>query len=199
MKRTKLWDYAMVIGGALIAILILRSEFIESYKIISESMIPTLLVGDNLLANKFVYGLNLPFFNRKIFILTSPHRRDIIVFRSPEDPRKDLIKRVIAVEGDSIEERNKEIFVNGKPADEPYVLHTDSFLEDPRDDFGPYVVPRGKLFAMGDNRDVSYDSRYFGFVDVKDVEGKASLLYWSWDSEKHLPRFARIGLFLGNK
>jgi len=189
----------MVMGGALIATLILRSEFVEGYKIPSESMIPTLLVGDNLLANKFVYGLNLPFFDRKILILTSPHRGDIIVFRSPEDPRKDLIKRVIAVEGDLIEGRNKQIFVNGKPADEPYVQHTDSLLEDPRDDFGPYVVPRGKLFAMGDNRDESNDSRFFGFVDVKDVEGKAFLLYWSWDSKKHLPRFGRIGHFLGNK
>jgi signal peptidase I len=144
MKRTKLWDYAMVMGGVLIATLILRSEFVCACKIPSESMIPTFLVGDNLLANKFVYGLNLPFFNRKIPILTSPHRGDIIVFRSPEDPRKDLIKRVIAVEGDLIEERNKQVFGNGKPADEPYVQHTDSLLEDPRDDFGPYVVPRGK-------------------------------------------------------
>ena len=194
-----MWDYAMVMGGAFIATLILRSAFVEAYKIPSESMIPTLLVGDNVLANKFVYGLNIPFFNRKILILSSLHKGDIIVFRSPEDPHKDLIKRVIAVEGDSIEERNKQIFVNGKPADEPYVQHTDSFLEDPRDDFGPYVVPRGKLFTMGDNRDESNDSRFFGFVDVKDIEGKAFLLYWSWDSEKHLPRFGRIGHFLVNK
>ncbi len=189
----------MVMGGALIATVILRSEFVEAYKIPSESMAPTLLVGDSLLANKFLYGLTLPFSNRKIFILASLHRGDIIVFRSPEDPRKDLIKRVIAVEGDSIEERNKQIFVNGKAADEPYVQHTDNLLEDPRDNFGPYVVPRGKLFAMGDNRDESNDSRFFGLVDVKDVEGKAFLLYWSWDSKEHLPRFGRIGHFLGKK
>jgi len=199
MKCTTMCDYAMVMGGAFIATLILRFAFVEGYKIPSESMIPTLLVGDNVLANKFVYGLNIPFFNRKILILSSPHKGDIIVFRSPEDPHKDLIKRVIAVEGDSIEERNKQIFVDGKPTDEPYVQHTDSFLEDPRDDFSPYVIPRGKLFTMGDNRDESNDSRFFGFVDVKDVEGKAFLLYWSWDSEKHLPRFGRIGHFLANK
>jgi len=189
----------MVIGGVLIATLILRFEFIESYKISSESMIPTLLVGDNVFANKSIYGLTLPFFNRKILTLASPYRSDIIVFRSPEDPRKETIKRVIAVEGDFIEARNKQIFVNGKPADEPYIQHTDRFLQNPRDNFGPYVVPKGKLFAVGDNRDVSYDSRNFGFVDVKDVEGKASFLYWSWDSEKHLPRFGRIGRFVGNK
>jgi signal peptidase I len=199
MKGFKLWDYAMVMGGALVAALIVRSEFVEAYKIPSDSMAPTLLAGDNLLANKLLYGLTLPFSNRKIFVLASPRRGDIIVFRSPEDPHMDLIKRVIAVEGDVIEERNKKIFVNGKPADEPYVQRPDDLLEDPRDDFGPYVVPKGKLFAMGDNRDESYDSRFFGFVDVKDVTGKVFFLYWSWDSKEHFPRFGRIGHLLGNR
>ena len=194
MKCTTMWDYAMVMGGAFIATLILRFEFVEAYKIPSESMIPTLLVGDDLLANKFVYGINIPFFNRKILILTSPQKGDIIVFRSPEDPRKELIKRVVAVEGDLIEERNKQIFINGRASNEAYVQHTDNFLEDPRDDFGPYVVPKDKLFVMGDNRDESYDSRFYGFVDLKDVEGKAFVVYWSWDNETTLPRFNRIGL-----
>jgi signal peptidase I len=194
MKRTTVWDYAMVMGSAFIATLILRSAFVEAYKIPSESMIPTLLVGDNLLANKFVYGIKIPFFDRKILILTSPHKGDIIVFRSPEDPHKELIKRVVAVEGDLIEERNKQIFINGRASNEPYVQHTDNFLEDPRDDFGPHVVPKDKLFVMGDNRDESYDSRFYGFVDLKDVEGKAFVVYWSWDNETTLPRFKRIGL-----
>ena len=189
-----MWDYAMVMGSAFIATLILKFAFVEAYKIPSESMIPTLLVGDDLLANKFVYGIKIPFFNRKILILTSPHKGDIIVFRSPEDPRKELIKRVVAVEGDLIEERNKQIFINGRASNEPYVQHTDNFLEDPRDDFGPYVVPKDKLFVMGDNRDESYDSRFYGFVDLKDVEGKAFVVYWSWDNETTLPRFNRIGL-----
>ncbi len=192
-SRTRLWTYAMVMCGILTATLILRSQFVEVYRIPSESMIPTLLAGDSLLANKFVYGLTLPILDRKIFVLKSPRRGDIIVFRSPEDPRRELVKRVIAVEGDFIEEKNKRIFLNGKPVDEPYVQHTDRFLQLPRDEFGPTVVPKGKLFVMGDNRDISYDSRNFGFVDVKDVEGKVSLLYWSWDSEKHFPRFGRIG------
>ncbi len=197
LSRTRLWVYAMVMCGILTATLILRSQFVEVYRVPSESMIPTLLAGDSLLANKFVYGLTLPLFDRKIFVLKSPHRGDIIVFRSPEDPRRELVKRVIAVEGDFIEEKNKQIFLNGKPLDEPYVQHTDRFLQVPRDEFGPYVVPKGKLFVMGDNRDISYDSRNFGFVDVKDVEGKVSLLYWSWDSEKHIPRFNRIGRLPG--
>jgi signal peptidase I len=189
-----MWNYAMVMGSVFIATLILRSAFVEAYKIPSESMIPTLLVGDDLLANKFVYGIKIPFFNRKILILTSPHKGDIIVFRSPEDPRKELIKRVVAVEGDLIEERNKRIFINGRASNEPYIQHTDDFLEDPRDNFGPYVVPKDKLFVMGDNRDESYDSRFYGFVDLKDVEGKAFVVYWSWDNETTFPRFKRIGL-----
>ena len=194
MKRTSMWDYAMVIGSAFIATLMLKFAFVEAYKVPSESMIPTLLVGDDLLANKLVYGIKIPFFNRKILILTSPHKGDIIVFRSPEDPRKELIKRVVAVEGDLIEGRNKQIFINGMASNEPYVQHTDNFLEDPRDDFGPYVIPKDKLFVMGDNRDESYDSRFYGFVDLKDVEGKAFVVYWSWDNETTLPRFNRIGL-----
>jgi signal peptidase I len=156
-------------------------------------MIPTLLIGDHLLANKFIYGPKIPFIGKRLFVLTKPQKGDIIIFPSPEDPDKDLIKRAVAVERDVIEERDKQIFINGKPIDEPYTQHTDNFLSDRRDNFAPYLVPRNKIFVMGDNRDQSYDSRFWGCVDAKDIKGKAFILYWSWDSAKHLPRFNRIG------
>jgi signal peptidase I len=193
MRQKRIWEYIRVIGTSFILFLIIRISIVQAYKIPSGSMIPTLLIGDHLLANKFIYGPQIPFINKRLFYLAKPHKGDIIIFPSPEDPGKDLIKRVVAVEGDLIEERDKQIFINGKPMDEPYAQHTDNSLLDPRDNFRPYLVPMGKLFVMGDNRDQSYDSRFWGCVDTKDIKGKASILYWSWDSERHLPRFNRIG------
>jgi signal peptidase I len=193
MRQKRIWEYIRVIGTSFILFLIIRTSIVQAYKIPSGSMIPTLLIGDHLLANKFIYGPQIPFINKRLFYLAKPRRGDIVIFPSPEDPGKDLIKRVVAVEGDMIEERDKQIFINGKPMDELYAQHTDNSLLDPRDNFRPYLVPMGKLFVMGDNRDQSYDSRFWGCVDTRDIKGKAFILYWSWDSERHLPRFNRIG------
>jgi signal peptidase I len=160
-------------------------------------MITTLLIGDHILVNKFIYGTKIPFSDKRVLVLRSPEKGDIIVFKYPADPSRDFIKRVMAVEGDTIESRDKKIYVNGKPLDEPYVQHTDSSVRprgvEARDTFGPYVVPEGKYFMMGDNRDQSYDSRYWGFVDRKEIKGEAMIIYWSWDSKNHWPRFGRIG------
>lgn len=196
-KQGKLWEYTKAIVTALILALIIRTYVIQAFKIPSGSMLQTLLVGDHILVNKFIYGVKLPFSDKRILVFTKPKRGDIIVFKYPEDPSRDFIKRVIGVEGDIIEERNKIVYVNGKPLNEPYVQHTDNSMRiggiEPRDNFGPYLVPKNKLFVMGDNRDQSYDSRYWGYVDMKDVKGKAFIIYWSWDNIKKMPRFGRIG------
>jgi signal peptidase I len=192
MKRDKIWEYTKAIGMAIVLSLIIRTSIVQAYRIPSGSMIPTLLVGDHLLANKFIYGIKIPFLDKKFLTIEKPQKGDIIIFPSPEDPGKDLIKRVVAVEGDLIEERDKQIFVNGKLSNESYVQHTDNFLSDRRDNFGPRLVPKGKVFVMGDNRDESYDSRYWGYVDIKNVKGKALIVYWSWDRERKLPRFDRL-------
>lgn len=197
MKQNKVWEYTKAIGTALILALIIRAYIVQAFKIPSGSMIPTLLIGDHILVNKFVYGTKLPFSDKRILSVKSPERGDIVVFKYPEDQSKDFIKRVVGVEGDMVEEKNKVIFVNGKRVSEPFIQHTDSSVRtgsvEPRDNFGPYLVPKGKLFVMGDNRDQSYDSRYWGYVDMKDLRGKAFIIYWSWDSMKKFPRFARIG------
>lgn len=195
-QQSKAWEYIKAVGTALIFALIIRTYIVQAFKIPSGSMIPTLLIGDHILVNKFIYGTSLPFSDKKVLVFTEPKRGDVIVFKYPEDLSKDFIKRVIGVGGDVIQEKNQVMFVNGKPLREDYTQHTDGNSLDgaePRDNFGPYLVPNGKLFVMGDNRDQSYDSRYWGYVDLKLVKGKAMIIYWSWDSIKNFPRFERIG------
>lgn len=195
-KKRLLWEYVEAIVTALILALLIRSFIVQAFKIPSGSMIPTLLIGDHILVNKFLYGTTIPFTDKKVLIIRNPAKGDIVVFRYPQNPEKDFIKRVIATEGDVIEERSKVVYVNGKALSEPYMQHVDKNVSfsrmDPRDNFGPIQVPKSKLFVMGDNRDQSYDSRYWGFVDLRDVRGKALIIYWSWDPANWL-RFNRIG------
>jgi len=196
-KKKIIWEYAKAIITALILAMLIRTFIIQAFKIPSGSMIPTLLVGDHILVNKFLYGTKIPFKDKRVLMFKKPERGDIIVFQYPENPDKDFIKRVVAIEGDVIESKNKMVHVNGNKVTEPYAQHTDSSMRpmgiEPRDNFGPVIVPKNKYFVMGDNRDQSYDSRYWGYVDIKDVKGKALILYWSWDSEKSWARFGRIG------
>lgn len=197
-KKAILWEYTKAIVTALVLALFIRAYFIQAFKIPSGSMIPTLLIGDHILVNKFIYGTVIPFSDKRILIVRKPERGDIMVFKYPEDPSRDFIKRLIAVGGDVIESKNKTIFVNGKPLNEPYTQHTDASVlpgsvGQPRDNFGPFIVPKGKYFMMGDNRDQSYDSRYWGYVDMSQIKGEALIIYWSWDSNNNWPRFGRIG------
>jgi len=196
-KKELVWEYAKAVVTALLLALFIRAYFIQAFKIPSGSMIPTLLIGDHILVNKFIYGTTIPFSDKRILVFRKPEKGDIIVFKYPEDRSRDFIKRVMAMEGDVIESKNKTIYVNGKAVDEPYAQHTDTSLRpggiEPRDNFGPYIVPKGKYFMMGDNRDQSYDSRYWGYVDLTDIRGEALILYWSWDNKNHWPRFERIG------
>lgn len=144
---------------------------IKAYSIPSGAMIPTLMVGDRIIVNLENYRTN------------QVKRGDIIIFKYPENPERDFIKRVIAIEGDVIEGKDKIIYLNGKEIKEPYISHSDVNIridrDNPRDNFGPLSIPKSKIFVMGDNRDNSYDSRYWGFVDVKDIKGKTLYIYWS--------------------
>ncbi|MDQ7787701.1 MAG: signal peptidase I [Thermodesulfovibrionales bacterium] len=195
-KKKLLWEYVEAIATALILALIIRAYIVQAFKIPSGSMIPTLLIGDHILVNKFLYGTKIPFTDTKILEFRKPEKGDIIVFKYPENPEKDFIKRVVATAGDIVEERNKIVYVNGNPRTEPYVQHSDMNIRarsmDPRDNFGPITIPPNKVFVMGDNRDQSYDSRYWGFVDRKSIRGKALLIYWSWNPDNWV-RFNRIG------
>ena len=229
VRKSKLREYVEAVIIAVFLALLIRAFIVQAFKIPSGSMIPTLLVGDHILVNKFTYGIKVPFIDSRMLIFNQPKRGDVIVFSFPKnreqeectsitrnisarfgnawssgnpfylfrDDCKDFIKRVIGVGGDRIEVRNKRVYVNSIPLDEPFAIHNDLNIEGPpRDNFGPFTVPRGSFFVMGDNRDQSYDSRFWGVVDMDEIRGKAFIFYWSWDSDGSLlnqVRWSRIG------
>src|SRR2546425_3433327 len=173
-------EYAEAIIMALVLALFIRTFIVQAFKIPSGSMIPTLQIGDHILVNKFVYGVRIPYFGKLIVPVEKPRRGDVVVFIYPQDEDKDFIKRVVGVEGDSVEVRDKRLFVNGEPVSDPYAHFAegeDGRTVAPRDNFGPFKVPAGYIFVMGDNRDHSYDSRFWGPVALDKVKGKAFLIY----------------------
>jgi len=186
-KKSALRENIEAIAIAVVLALFIRTFIVQAFKIPSPSMVETLLIGDHILVNKFIYGVKVPFLDKTIIPLKEPKRGDIVVFKFPGDPSIDYIKRTIGIAGDIIEIRNKRIFVNNEPDDGGYAIFQDprvlSGNIQPRDNFGPVTVPEDSLFVMGDNRDHSYDSRFWGFVDLKAVKGKAFLIYWSWNKE----------------
>lgn len=211
-KKSVVREYLEAFGIAIILALIIRTFFIQAYKIPSGSMEPTLLIGDHILVNKLDFGLRMPdsLFGAKplsgiipygqyVFRLEPIHRGDVVVFVFPPDPTKDFIKRVIGVGGDTVEVRGKSVYLNGRQMDDPHAHYEPSesgVTITPRDHYGPVVVPKGDVFVMGDNRDRSYDSRFWGFVPDNNVEGRAMVIYWSWDSDDnsflHI-RWSRFG------
>jgi signal peptidase I len=198
--KSNVKEYIESIIIAILIALFIRTFIICAYKIPSRSMVQTLLVGDHILVNKFLYGVKIPLLRKTIIPVTNPQRGDIVVFIFPNDRSKDFIKRVIGVGGDTIEIKNKKIFINGKEYSDSYGIYSDNVIYpatmQPRDNFGPITVPKDSIFVMGDNRDESLDSRFWGFVNLKDVEGKAFIIYWSWNHEDHNLRWQRLGNLL---
>ena len=189
-------EYAEAIGTALVLALFIRTFIVQAFKIPSGSMIPTLQIGDHILVNKLAYGVRMPLWSHYLLQFKNPQRGDVVVFIFPEDRTKDFIKRVIGVAGDSVEIRGKKIYVNGQPIDDPHAYFDRDDASGGiqiRDDYGPKRVPENHIFVMGDNRDKSYDSRFWGFVDLDDVKGKAFLIYWSWDGSDRWIRWERLG------
>jgi signal peptidase I len=196
-KKHIVREYAESIIIAVILALIIRAFVVQAFKIPSGSMEDTLAIGDHILVNKFIYGSKIPFSDKRIWKIRDPKRGDVIVFEYPEDPSKDFIKRVIGTPGDVIEERDKKVYVNGKPYVNPHEVHKETDLipreQNPRDSFGPVTVPADSYFVMGDNRDRSYDSRFWGFVKNSKIKGLAFIKYWSWDSANFRVRWGSIG------
>lgn len=192
--KSKVREYTEAIILALILALFIRTFVVQAFKIPSPSMVPTLLVGDHILVNKFLFGFRIPFKDGRFLAIREPRRGDVIVFKYPKDRKLDFIKRCIATGGETVEIREKQVFINGDRVTFPQAVYLDEgSIMSGRDSFGPVTVPEGKIFVMGDNRDNSNDSRFWGFVDLEDIKGKAMVIYWSWNKARAWPRFSRIG------
>ncbi len=204
------WEWVKSLSVAILLFLIIRTFAVEAFKIPTGSMERTLLVGDFLLVNKAVYGAQVPFTDVRLPAFDDPERQDIVVFQYPLDPSKNYVKRVVGLPGDTVEMRQGRLYVNGETLDETYIQHSqpngnyyDPQFEwqreyltrdtDPgsyrptRDDWGPVVVPEGRYFVMGDNRDNSQDSRYWGFVNRDLIKGRPLFIYYSFDRSKLRP------------
>ena len=179
-KKRFIKEYLEPIVIAILIALFIRAFIVQAFKIPSSSMEPTLLVGDHLLVNKFIYGIRIPYTDIKLLQYKKPKRGDIIVFIFPKDRSKDFIKRVIGTEGEKVAIVHNKIYINDKLIDDPwgrFIMPRTSI-----EDYGPVKVPESSLFVMGDNRDNSQDSRFWGFVKLNEVKGKAFIIYFSWDS-----------------
>ncbi|MBT0652791.1 signal peptidase I [Geomobilimonas luticola] len=196
-KKHIVREYAESIIIAVILALIIRTFVVQAFKIPSGSMEDTLAIGDHILVSKFIYGTKIPLTDKRILKIRDPRRGDVIVFEYPEDPSKDFIKRVVGTPGDEVQVIDKKVFVNGKPYDNPHEVHKEKDVipkeQNPRDNFGPVRVPENSYFVMGDNRDRSYDSRFWGFVKNEKIKGLAFIKYWSWDKDKFRVRWGSIG------
>ena len=198
------WSEALIV--AVVLAMIIRTFLFQAYKIPSGSMKDTLLIGDHLLVNKFIYGTKIPGVDGRFLKVRTPERGDVIVFEFPGDEgksffeKRDFIKRVVGLPGDVIEVKAKQVYVNGQPFSLPQERHKDPetipSVASPRDFAGPVKVPADNYFVMGDNRDYSYDSRFWGYVNKSKIKGLAFIKYWSWNKEGdllHKVRFSRIG------
>jgi signal peptidase I len=193
-KKSTAREYFESIVIAVVLALFVRTFVVQAFKIPTGSMENNLLIGDHLLVNKFVYGPTMSGVERTILPIGTIDRGDVLVFKYPEQPDRDFIKRVIGLPGEVLEVRDKKVYINGTPLDEPYahfltpVSDGSSFHEvtsfDVRDRYGPVTVPANHYFMMGDNRDNSQDSRYWGFLPRDNIKGRALLIYWSYEAER---------------
>ena len=207
-KKSLFREYLEAAIIALFLALFIRAFVIQAFKIPSGSMKPTLLIGDHILVNKFIYGIKAPFVDRYIIQIKKPKRGDVVVFKWPRDERKDFIKRVIGIEGDKIEIKDDVLCVNDKKIETEYIgkykdknialankylelfdkskhYILDEYIK--HENYGPVIVPENSIFVMGDHRDNSHDSRYWRFVSLNKLKGKAIIIYWSW------PHWSRFG------
>jgi len=203
-RKSVVREYVEAIAIAILLALVIRTLIVQAFTIPSGSMMDTLLVGDYILVNKFLFGPEVPLTEYRLPSLRRPDRGDIIVFKYPQDEKRDFIKRIVATPGETVQVRGQQVLINGRPIDEPYVRRNPA----PLGHSGsagfcgyayacePLLVPPGSYFVMGDNRDNSQDSRYWGFVKRDKIKGKAFLIYWSWDSDRHWLRWWRLGRYI---
>lgn len=193
-KKSTAREYFESIVIAVILALFIRTFVVQAFKIPTGSMEPNLLIGDHLLVNKFVLAPTATEAERRLLPIDRVRRGDVVVFKYPEDPERDFIKRVIGLPGETVELRNRQVFIDGRPIDEPYAHYAqpsdpdnNEYAFDGRRQYGPVTVPAGHYFVMGDNRDNSQDSRYWGFLPAGYVKGRALMIYYSYEPSAPQP------------
>ena len=195
-KESVFWEYGKALLVAGVLAMLIRTFVVQAFVIPSGSMKETLMVGDRILVSKFLYGITIPFTDLRFLKFEKPQRGDVVVFAYPKDPSQDFIKRVIGVPGDKVRIVNKEVYVNGEPYINPHEEHTDSRIIpaslNPRDNMAEITVPDDSYFVMGDNRDNSFDSRFWGFVKGESIKGLALIKYWSWDAKHWKVRWSHL-------
>jgi signal peptidase I len=206
-KKSTAREYFESIVVAVILALFIRTFVVQAFKIPTGSMEENLLIGDHLLVNKFVFGPTVGELERRLLPIDTIDRGDVVVFKYPVEPERDFIKRVIGLPGETVEVRDRKVYVDGKPLDEPYAHYllpasAGDYQEvtsfDVRERYGPVTVPANQYFVMGDNRDNSQDSRYWGFLPRDLVKGRALVIYWSFESEREEYEEAGAGQTLRN-
>src|SRR5688500_4707183 len=191
-KKSTLREYFESIVIAVILALFIRTFVVQAFKIPTGSMEENLLIGDHLLVNKFALGPSTSAAERTLLPIATIDRGDVVVFKYPQEPERDFIKRVIGLPGETFELKHKKVYINGQPIDEPYVHFLippssegqEVAAYDQRENYGPVTVPANQYFVMGDNRDNSQDSRWWGYLPRENVKGKALLIYWSFESDR---------------
>ena len=198
-QKSTVREYFESIVIAVILALFVRTWVVQAFKIPTGSMENNLLIGAHLLVNKFVFGPTATALDRAILPVRDVRRGDILVFKYPEEPERDFIKRIIGLPGETLELRAKTVYINGKPLDEPYVhfltaasAGSEVTSADVRERYGPVTVPPDQFFVMGDNRDNSQDSRYWGFLPRGHVKGKALMIYWSYEGDDMGSIFTKV-------
>jgi signal peptidase I len=192
-KKSVFREYAEAAIIAVLLALFIRAFVVQAFKIPSASMEPTLMIGDHILVNKFIYGIKIPYLRKTLIPVTKPERGDVIVFIYPNDKSKDYIKRIIGLPGDKIEVKGQKVYINDEVYKDEHahfsITENLQSFSQREQRFSRCIVPEGNLFVMGDNRDHSSDSRYWGFVPEASVKGKAFIIYWSWP---HWARFFHL-------
>jgi signal peptidase I len=185
--KARIWEWLKSFGSTIVFVWIFTQGVAQATVVPSESMFPTILVGDHFFLDKFAFPANYPSMLQKYLPTRTIERGEIVAFWSPENPKMRLVKRVIGLPGEKLEIRNRDVYINGRKLNEPYVQHTDPRSFDKRDKFGPVSIPADHFFMMGDNRDNSNDSRFWGFAPRESLIGRPLFIYWSYDDEPYSP------------
>ena len=184
--KSRMWQWMKSFGSTLVFVWVFTQGVAQATVVPTESMTPTILVGDHFFLDKVAFPANYPHALQKYLPIRTIHRGDIVAFWSPENPNLRLVKRVIGLPGETLEVRDRNVYIDGVRLDEPYTVHTDPREFDQRDNYGPVEIPADHFFMMGDNRDNSNDSRFWGFAPRESLIGKPLFVYWSYEDDPYL-------------